>query len=179
MGVGGSTSRPNSATVIMSNKRPQTSSSENSAIRDSAGHHSSPPDHRPTNSCCSHYKENHAGVTRTATPADPPQSKADSIDDEIEEIVANTLDLVSNQRTSRQTTPHLRDTDRGGGRGVRQDVTSSATSSGMGQRRILRSESTRLLQKRADSDQDSDVQFDAKVLGESNLAGFLNGLDHD
>ncbi|GBL93514.1 hypothetical protein AVEN_59705-1 [Araneus ventricosus] len=164
MGVGGSTSRPNSATVIMSNKRPLSSSSDHSAIRESSGAHSSPPDNRPTNSCCSHYRENHSGVTRTVTPADPAQ-KDDSIDDEIEEIVANTLDLVSNQRTSRQPTPHLRDTDRGGGGGivVRRDVTSSATSSGSGQRRLLqRSESTRKLQKRP-SDEDSDNQYDAKV----------------
>ncbi|KAF8768265.1 hypothetical protein HNY73_021105 [Argiope bruennichi] len=164
MGVGGSTSRPNSATIIMSNKRPQTSSSDHSITRESSGAHSSPPDNRPTNSCCSHYRENHAGVTRTVTPADPAQ-KDDSIDDEIEEIVANTLDLVSNQRTSRQPTPHLRDTDRGGGGGgmvMRRDVTSSAASSGSGQRRLLqRSESTRILQKRP-SDEDSDSQYDAK-----------------
>ncbi|CAL1300084.1 unnamed protein product [Larinioides sclopetarius] len=174
MGVGGSTSRPSSATVIMSNKRPQSSSSDQSATRESSGAHSSPPDNRPTNSCCSHYRENHSGVTRTVTPADPAQ-KDDSIDDEIEEIVANTLDLVSNQRTSRQSSPHLRDTDRGGGGGivVRRDVTSSATSSGSGQRRLLqRSESTRKLQKRP-SDEDSDNQYDAKdVIPEVDFAKF-------
>ncbi|GFT23790.1 uncharacterized protein NPIL_20221 [Nephila pilipes] len=159
MGVGGSTSRPNSATVIMSTKRPQSSSPDLSIKRGSAEPRSSPPDNRPTNSCCSHYRDNHAGVTRTVTPAEP--QKDDSIDDEIEEIVANTLDLVSNQRTPRQQTPHLRDTDRGGGTIVTRDVTSSTSTSGVGQRTILRSESVRRLQKRP-SDEDSDVQFDAK-----------------
>ncbi|GFV63960.1 uncharacterized protein TNCV_385351 [Trichonephila clavipes] len=173
MGVGGSTSRPSSATVIMSTKRPQSSSPDLSTKRGSAEPRSSPSDNRPTNSCCSHYRDNHAGVTRTVTPANPP--KDDSIDDEIEEIVANTLDLVSNQRTPRQQTPHLRDTDRGGGTIVTRDVTSSTSNSGVGQRTVpLRTDSIRRLQKRP-SDEDSDVQFDAKSVAEFNRH-FLKGM---
>ncbi|KAG8178634.1 hypothetical protein JTE90_010546 [Oedothorax gibbosus] len=143
MGAGGSTSRPNSATVVMSDdRRPQTASRGSSSARAS--------DHnRPTDSCCSHYKENHVGLTRTVSRADT-VGRTDSIDDEIEEIVANTLDIVS-RRTSRANTPVVVPP---------RDVPSSAVSSS-GVRRILRSASARRHQKRASSDE-VDTQYDAK-----------------
>lgn len=176
MGAGGSTSRPNSATVVTTTRR---SASSDRSVRPG----SSLPD-RPTDSCCSHYKENHAGLTRTVSPAASHVTtmKDDSIDDEIEEIVANTLDIVSNRTTSRSTTPserlagHVsrdesmvglarvsRDESMVGLARVSRDVPSSAVSNS-GVRRILRSGSSRRLQKRP-SVEEFDVQYDAKVSG--------------
>lgn len=108
MGVGGSTSsRPGSATVLVKSRPPSDLPSSRGLSANATTQQSSDPD-RPTGSCCSHFRKNHSALTRTVTPAriTPPPPRDDNIDDDIEEIVANTLDLVSNPKPERTDTPH-------------------------------------------------------------------------
>ncbi|XP_071033534.1 uncharacterized protein [Parasteatoda tepidariorum] len=160
MGIGGSTSSRPTTPISMNLERPKTSSSVLSR-KTSPSSVQEENLQKPTDSCCSHFKENHVGVTRTVTPVSRNSKANSSIDDEIEEIVANTLDIVSNQNNLRQQTANLRDTDRGGGITPFRDADiSSARSRTVGQKRLLRSGSLKTLQKRPSDD--SEFQFDAK-----------------
>lgn len=172
MGVGGSTdSRPGSATVLVKCRPP----SDLPSRRESA-HEVSTTQHnhteRPTGSCCSHYRKNHATITRTVTPASPSVPN-DNIDDEIEEIVANTLDLVSSPKDGRtDTSAHEgRDfanrvpVDSASAKWDREEMRGSAVGSGVELRRTLRSTS-RVVQKRPSdeiSEDQDETQLDAKV----------------
>lgn len=107
MGVGGSTSsRPGSATVLVKSRPPSDLPSSRGLSAHTPSQHPS-DSHRPTGSCCSHYRKNHSALTRTVTTARiTPPPPNDNIDDDIEEIVANTLDLVSNPNPERTDSPH-------------------------------------------------------------------------
>lgn len=114
MGVGGSTSsRPGSATVLVKSRPPSDLPSSRGLSAHATSQQHSDSD-KPTGSCCSHFRKNHSALTRTVTPAQitPPPPRDDNIDDDIEEIVANTLDLVSNPKPERtETLPVERDTN--------------------------------------------------------------------
>ncbi|XP_035207273.1 uncharacterized protein LOC118182093 isoform X2 [Stegodyphus dumicola] len=167
MGVGSSANNPRPGTTVMvASKRPQTSisghsvlSSERSNDHRSSEHHDT--SNRPTNSCCSHFRENHAAATRTVTPVTRTAPTNGSIDDEIEEIVANTLDLTTNTRNSRQSTSVARDNHSS----EETNTSTEGVQSTSEHQRTLQSGSNRIPQKRSSSDEidaENDSHYDAK-----------------
>lgn len=170
MGVGGSTSsRPGSATILVKSRTPSELTSRAGSAH--AGCSQRNDSIRPTGSCCSHYRKNHSSIERTGTPpsdtAPPPN---DSIDDEIEEIVANTLDLVSNPKPGR-TNSHYGGTDPSDqivdfSAYRDSEARGSAAGSGMELRRTLTRTNTRTLHKRPSdeiSEDKGELHSDAKV----------------
>lgn len=168
MGVGGSTNnRPGSSTILVASRPPSDLPSRRGTAHELTAHHAGD---RPTGSCCSHYRKNHSTITRTVTPSSgtPPPQRGNDIDDEIEEIVANTIDLVphgnNSDRTLSTDTQAVVDLP-GSMQSARRDweMRGSAAGSGVELRRTLRS-NTRVVQKRpSDEISEEDTTYDAKV----------------